>query len=98
MAKENGVPFYVMERLEGETLADFLARRGKLSLKDVLVLLGPAAEAHDHVVTGSARQIIVADDHPLFRTAIKEALEADQGQTTFLEDPCLCEGPLDAET
>jgi DNA-binding NarL/FixJ family response regulator len=32
-----------------------------------------------------AETVIVADDHPLFRTAIKEALEADQGQTNFLE-------------
>lgn len=30
-------------------------------------------------------KVIVADDHPLFRTAIKEALQASQGQTTFLE-------------
>ena len=29
--------------------------------------------------------MIVADDHPLFREAIKEALEADQGETRFLE-------------
>ncbi len=26
-----------------------------------------------------AETVIVADDHPLFRTAIKEALEAEQG-------------------
>jgi DNA-binding NarL/FixJ family response regulator len=32
-----------------------------------------------------AETVIVADDHPLFRTAIKEALEAEQGQTRFLE-------------
>ncbi len=32
-----------------------------------------------------ADTVIVADDHPLFRTAIKEALEADQGKTRFLE-------------
>lgn len=32
-----------------------------------------------------AETVIVADDHPLFRTAIKEALEADQGETRFLE-------------
>jgi len=32
-----------------------------------------------------AETVIVADDHPLFRTAIKEALEAEQGQTKFLE-------------
>jgi DNA-binding NarL/FixJ family response regulator len=29
--------------------------------------------------------IIVADDHPLFRTAIKEALATQQGNTRFLE-------------
>ena len=29
--------------------------------------------------------MIVADDHPLFRTAIKEALQASQGETSFLE-------------
>lgn len=29
--------------------------------------------------------MIVADDHPLFRTAIKEALQASQGDTRFLE-------------
>ena len=32
-----------------------------------------------------ADTVIVADDHPLFRTAIKEALQASQGDTTFLE-------------
>jgi DNA-binding NarL/FixJ family response regulator len=32
-----------------------------------------------------AETVIVADDHPLFRTAIKEALEAEQGDTRFLE-------------
>jgi len=32
-----------------------------------------------------ADTVIVADDHPLFRTAIKEALKASQGETTFLE-------------
>lgn len=32
-----------------------------------------------------AETVIVADDHPLFRSAIKEALETDQGQTRFLE-------------
>ncbi|MBT8064366.1 MAG: response regulator transcription factor [Gammaproteobacteria bacterium] len=32
-----------------------------------------------------AETVIVADDHPLFRTAIKEALEAEQGETNFLE-------------
>ena len=32
-----------------------------------------------------AERVIVADDHPLFRTAIKEALQASQGDTKFLE-------------
>jgi DNA-binding NarL/FixJ family response regulator len=32
-----------------------------------------------------AETVIVADDHPLFRTAIKEALEAEQGETRFFE-------------
>jgi DNA-binding NarL/FixJ family response regulator len=32
-----------------------------------------------------AETVIVADDHPLFRAAIKEALEAEQGETRFLE-------------
>ena len=32
-----------------------------------------------------ADTVIVADDHPLFRAAIKEALEASQGETKFLE-------------
>lgn len=32
-----------------------------------------------------AETVIVADDHPLFRTAIKEALQASQGETKFLE-------------
>lgn len=32
-----------------------------------------------------AETVIVADDHPLFRTAIKEALQESQGETTFLE-------------
>ena len=32
-----------------------------------------------------ADTVIVADDHPLFRTAIKEALRESQGDTMFLE-------------
>ena len=39
----------------------------------------------NRLIAIQAETVIVADDHPLFRTAIKEALEADQGQTTFLE-------------
>jgi DNA-binding NarL/FixJ family response regulator len=32
-----------------------------------------------------AETVIVADDHPLFRTAIKEALETEHGEIDFLE-------------
>lgn len=38
-----------------------------------------------HLIDIQADTVIVADDHPLFRTAIKEALEAEQGDTRFLE-------------
>ncbi|MBT8059482.1 MAG: response regulator transcription factor, partial [Gammaproteobacteria bacterium] len=37
------------------------------------------------LIAMQAETVIVADDHPLFRTAIKEALEAEQGETNFLE-------------
>jgi DNA-binding NarL/FixJ family response regulator len=37
------------------------------------------------MIAMQAETVIVADDHPLFRTAIKEALEAEQGETRFLE-------------
>ena len=39
----------------------------------------------NRLIAMQAETVIVADDHPLFRTAIKEALEAEQGQTNFLE-------------
>jgi DNA-binding NarL/FixJ family response regulator len=39
----------------------------------------------NRLIALQADKVIVADDHPLFRTAIKEALEANQGETTFLE-------------
>jgi len=39
----------------------------------------------NRLIAIQAETVIVADDHPLFRTAIKEALEAEQGQTRFLE-------------
>ena len=39
----------------------------------------------NRLIALQAETVIVADDHPLFRTAIKEALEAEQGDTTFLE-------------
>lgn len=39
----------------------------------------------NRLIALQAETVIVADDHPLFRTAIKEALEAEQGGTRFLE-------------
>ena len=39
----------------------------------------------NRLIALQADTVIVADDHPLFRTAIKEALQASQGDTTFLE-------------
>ncbi len=39
----------------------------------------------NRMIALQAETVIVADDHPLFRTAIKEALEAEQGDTCFLE-------------
>jgi DNA-binding NarL/FixJ family response regulator len=39
----------------------------------------------NRLIALQAEKVIVADDHPLFRTAIKEALQASQGETTFLE-------------
>lgn len=39
----------------------------------------------NRLIAMQAETVIVADDHPLFRTAIKEALEAEQGETRFLE-------------
>ena len=39
----------------------------------------------NRMIALQAETVIVADDHPLFRTAIKEALEAEQGETNFLE-------------
>ena len=39
----------------------------------------------NRMIALQADTVIVADDHPLFREAIKEALESTQGETTFLE-------------
>ena len=39
----------------------------------------------NRLIAIQADTVIVADDHPLFRTAIKEALQASQGETRFLE-------------
>jgi DNA-binding NarL/FixJ family response regulator len=37
------------------------------------------------LIAMQAETVIVADDHPLFRTAIKEALETEHGEIDFLE-------------
>ncbi len=39
----------------------------------------------NRLIAIQAEKVIVADDHPLFRTAIKEALQESQGETNFLE-------------
>jgi len=39
----------------------------------------------NRLIALQADTVIVADDHPLFRTAIKEALRESQGDTMFLE-------------
>lgn len=39
----------------------------------------------NRLIALQADKVIVADDHPLFRTAIKEALQESQGETNFLE-------------
>lgn len=39
----------------------------------------------NRLIAIQAETVIVADDHPLFRTAIKEALQESQGETNFLE-------------
>ena len=48
---DNGVHFYVMERVEGETLADRMRRVGRLSIRDTLRIAAAVSEglgaAHD---------------------------------------------------
>lgn len=39
----------------------------------------------NRMIALQAETVIVADDHPLFRTALKKALEESQGETRFLE-------------
>ena len=39
----------------------------------------------NRLIALQTEKVIVADDHPLFRTAIKEALQESQGETAFLE-------------
>src|SRR5210317_1369438 len=39
----------------------------------------------NRLIALNAETVIVADDHPLFRTAIKQALAGQDGETQFLE-------------
>jgi serine/threonine-protein kinase len=41
----NGIPFFVMEYIDGESLADRLARKGKLALKEASRIVGALADA-----------------------------------------------------
>jgi serine/threonine-protein kinase len=41
----NGIPFFVMEHIEGESLADRLKRKGKLALKEAVRIVGALADA-----------------------------------------------------
>ena len=46
--ENNGAPFLVMDYIEGQTLSDYLAVKGKLSEKDTVALLKPIAAALDY--------------------------------------------------
>ena len=46
--EENGNPFLVMDYIEGQTLDDILAERGKLTEDETVKLLKPVAEALDY--------------------------------------------------
>jgi serine/threonine-protein kinase len=43
--EDEGMPFLVMERLRGETVAELLARRGRLELREAVALIGQACTA-----------------------------------------------------
>lgn len=46
--ENDGNPFLVMDYIEGQTLDDYLAEKGKLSENETVRLLGPIAEALDY--------------------------------------------------
>ena len=46
--ENNGAPFLVMDYIEGQTLSDYLAVKGKLSEKETVALLKPIASALDY--------------------------------------------------
>lgn len=58
---EDRIPYLVMEFLAGETLADFLARRGSVEASDTLVLLLPVFSA---VATGHENGVVHRDLKP----------------------------------
>jgi tRNA A-37 threonylcarbamoyl transferase component Bud32 len=58
---EDGIPYLVMELLEGQTLADLLAQRGSLTVGESVALLLPVISA---VATGHDRGVIHRDLKP----------------------------------
>ena len=46
--ENSGAPFLVMDYIEGQTLSDYLAAKGKLSEKETVALLKPIAAALDY--------------------------------------------------
>jgi len=46
--ENNGAPFLVMDYIDGQTLSDYLAVKGKLSEKETVALLKPIAAALDY--------------------------------------------------
>lgn len=58
---EDGIPYLVMELLEGQTLADLLAQRGSLTVEESVALLLPVISA---VATGHDRGVIHRDLKP----------------------------------
>ena len=49
--EEGGSPFLVMDYIDGQTLDDYLAEKGKLSEEETIRLLKPVAEALDYAHT-----------------------------------------------
>jgi serine/threonine-protein kinase len=48
VGQEAGWYYFVMEYVEGQTLTDYIAQRGRLSARDALAILTPLARALDH--------------------------------------------------
>ena len=70
--ENNGTPFLVMDYIEGQTLSDYLAAKGKLSEAETIKLLKPIAAALDyahgenviHRDVKPSNVIIRTDGHP----------------------------------